>query len=350
MTEKNSNNEIDLIVLFKLISRKINTLLIIWPANIFITILNFIFWAIYIIKKKYLVLIFSLIIGSLIGYSYQKKIYVPRYKTTLTVSPNFGSTYLLYENIKFYNNLIEQKDFEKLINHLNVDSSEAKTLLSISIAPHINESLKLINYQNLLNNADSITALTLSYDAFANKIPFDNYSLHVITLELSTNKVPSSLENSIIIAPLNNKYYTNRHNAYLENLKTKKEYIEASFKKLDLLLISKNKKDEQDLSGATIVLDENQPQEVEVKLFDRYTLLRNELVNINYELEDKKNLINIIDSFKEIGKLKNKKEFQLISSLFAFIIAIFVILFLEISKKLTLNSLFILNKLPYKTD
>ena len=66
-------------------------------------------------------------------------------------------------------------------------------------------------------------------------------------------------------------------------------------------MFAEKKNLESENSGTTIVLDDNQKENIDLQLFDRYKRIRNELVDINSELNDKKNVINIIDSFSDIG-------------------------------------------------
>jgi hypothetical protein len=53
-------------------------------------------------------------------------------------------------------------------------------------------------------------------------------------------------------------------------------------------LLAEKKNSESENSGTTVVLDDNQNKNIDLQLFDRYTSLRNELVEINTELNDKK--------------------------------------------------------------
>ena len=352
MTEKNSKEEIDVLSLFSLIGKKTNSLLFL-IINTFISILNLILSLLNIAKKNYLALLICTMIGTLTGYFYEKKIYVPQYKTTLTLAPNFGSTYQVYENIKFYNSLILQKDFKTLRKYLDIDSLDAISLLEISIKPHTNESLKLQHYQQLLNEADSITALTLSYEKFVNKIPFDSYLSHVIELKSTDNKVPSQLEPSIITAIEKNKYYRDKKNTYLKNLKIKKEFIKTSIRKIDTLLFSENKNDkgifEGESLGTTILLDKNLNKNIEIQLFDRYNMFRNELISVNLELNDKSNIINIISSFSKTAELsENNHDYLLKTSLISFLITLIIILSIKINSFLKQNPNFSINKLGYK--
>jgi hypothetical protein len=329
MIEKNNKDEIDILSLFSLIGKKTNSLLVL-IINFFISFFNLIISILYLVKRNYLILLISLIIGLLTGYFYEKNLYVSQYQTTLTLSPNFGSTYYLYEEIKFYQTLIVQKDFEKLNVYLNLDSADAKFLTSISIEPYKNESLNLKNFKRLLSTADSVTALTLSYGKFEDKIPFDLYKLHVITLGLNSKNVPIEIEKIIIESVENNIYFKNKKETFIENLKIKKEYVLASIQKLDTLLFGDKKNLNSENLGTTIVLDKNQNENIDLQLFDRYTDLRNELVEINFQFKDKENVINTIDSFNELGVNVSDKNYILYGGLFLFFIMLLVLIFYHI--------------------
>ena len=348
MTEKNNDQEIDILSLFSLVSKKTNSVfvslinLLISGINLFIRLLS-------VIRKNYLLLSAAIIIGSLMGYTYQKNFYKPTYTSTLTLSPNFGSTYQLYETIKFYQNLINDKDFEKLRVHLNLDSSESKALENISILPYKDELLKLKNYSKLLGNADSVTAVNFNYNDYISKITFEYYSRHVITLVLNKNKVPTQIEERIIQNIENNIYYKNKKETFLENLKIKKEYILESIVKLDTLLFAEREKSKAENLGTTIVLDENQNQNIDLQLFDRYSSLRNKLIEINYDLNDKKNVINTIDSFSDVGSVINK-NITLIIPLFCFLMMLFLILIYKLNKKLSDGFSLSIKKLDYNME
>ena len=215
-------------------------------------------------------------------------------------------------------------------DHINIDSQEAMALINISIEPYIDESLKLKNYQELVIMADSVTALTLSYGEFEDKIPFDLYKLHVITLGLNSKNVPIEIEKIIIESVENNIYFKNKKETFIENLKIKKEYVLASIQKLDTLLFGDKKNINSENLGTTIVLDKNQNENIDLQLFDRYTKLRNELVEINFQFKDKENVINTIDSFNELGVNVSDKNYILYGGLFLFLIMLLVLIFYHI--------------------
>ena len=92
MTEKKRDQEIDLLSLFSIASKKFNSFLY-FIINLFISFLNLFISLLTLIKKSYLLLLSALIIGGFIGNILQKKFFGPTYTSTLTLAPNFGSTY-----------------------------------------------------------------------------------------------------------------------------------------------------------------------------------------------------------------------------------------------------------------
>jgi hypothetical protein len=345
MNEKQNNDqEIDLLSLFSMLSKKINSVFIL-IINQLISVINLFIKLLSLVRKNYLLLSTAVIIGVLMGYTFEKKFYKPRYTSSLTLSPNYGSTYQLYGNIEFYETLIKEQNFEKLKSYLNLDSSDSKSLEGISIRPYTNELLKLKNFKSLLKAADSITATNLNYNDYNENIPFDSYSRHVITLKLINNKIPTYIEKRIIDNIENNIYYKNKKETYLENLEIKKQYILESIEKLDTLLFAEKNKPEGENSGTTIVLDDNQKENIDLQLFDRYKTIRNELVEINYEMNDKKNVINTIDSFSDIGSEEDSNSIIFITSILLFLMTLFLILISELYKKFSNGSSLKIKKL-----
>jgi hypothetical protein len=348
MNEKQNSEEIDMISLFNLLAKKTKSFFVL-IMNVLISVFNLFISLLDIIKKNYILLSSAVIIGVLTGYMLEKKFYKSSYTSSLTLSPNFGSTYQLYGNIEFYQNLITEEDSEKLKIYLNLDSSDSKSLKQISIKPYTNELLNLKNYRKLLGIADSLTAVDFNYEDYTSKIPFDSYSRHIITIELNNNKVPTQIEEKIIQNIENNLYYKNKKETYLENLKFKKLYILESIEKLDTLLLAEKKNSESENSGTTVVLDDNQNKNIDLQLFDRYTSLRNELVEINTELNDKKKVINTIDSFSKVGSIVSAK-YIILSPLLLFLLSLFLILIHDLNRKLSNGYSLKLKKLIYNSE
>jgi hypothetical protein len=351
MTEKNSKQEVDILALFSLIGKKINSFLYL-IINLFISFLNLTIRLFFLMKRNYLILLIFIILGSSINYAYNKIFYVPEYNTTLTLSPNFGSSYQLYQDIKYYQSLLEQKDFEKLSHELNIDTSEAKSILSILIEPYKNEFIQLSIFKEMLSISDSVTSISLSYQESIDKIPFDSYSTHIVSLKLSKNKIPKLIEESIIMSQENNIYFKNKKNVYLKNLKIKKDHIKASIQRIDTLLFSQKNKSQKNLDnsiqGTTILIDENQNNKLKYELFSKLEDLNNDLVFVINEMDDKKHVINKVSSFKQLFKsnpITNNNFFVIITSL---LIGLIIVIVKDLIKYLNNNSDLYINKLKHK--
>lgn len=351
MTEKyNKEEEVDLLVIFSLIGKKINNLMI-FLINLIINILNLFFKTVYFIKKKILILTISIVIGGFLGFIYQSYFSAPTYVTSMTLRPNFNSTIQLYKNIEFYQSLIEQKDYVKLEEHLNINHTEAQSLEEFSVQPYKSESMKLITFKNMLHLADSNTAAKLSYEEFTDKIAFENFSNHIITLKLKKREVPTQLTSSIVKSIVNNNYYANIQDTYIENLKIKRESINLSIQKLDSLLFFYKQKSQEETkkenAGTNIYMADNNNQSIEVELFGKYSSFNEQLIEINEDLNDKFNIVNIVSSFTQTGKLENNfgKLSLFFSALICFLITFCLLILIEVNKILVTNSKIEIKKL-----
>jgi hypothetical protein len=114
-------------------------------------------------------------------------------------------------------------------------------------------------------------------------------------------------------------------------------------------LLAEKKNSESENSGTTVVLDDNQNKNIDLQLFDRYTSLRNELVEINTELNDKKKVINTIDSFSKVGSIVSAK-YIILSPLLLFLLSLFLILIHDLNRKLSNGYSLKLKKLIYNSE
>lgn len=346
MTETNHHeNEIDLLVLFSKIWRKINNFILLL-INIIINLLNLFFKSIFFIKKKFAILSISIILGGILGFIYQNYYATPIYVTSMTLKPNFKSTIQLYKNIDFYQSLIDQKDYTKLQEQLNIEENEAHSLVEFSVIPYKSESMKLVTYKKLLNLADSTTATHLNFEEYTDKIAIENFSNHIITLKLKNREVPVQLTKSIVESITGNDYYANIQDTYIKNLKIRKASIYESIQRLDSLMFFFKQKtireSEKESVGTNIYMASNQKESIEIVLFEKYRIFNEQLIQINEDLNSKSNIVNIVSSFNQTGQLKNNFMHLsiLIGILGAFLLTFCVLILIEANKILTRNSTF----------
>lgn len=159
------------------------------------------------IKKNWIIVLSTTIIGIAIGW-YLKVENKNIYTASAIVKPNFKSTAQLIANVNYYNSLVEQKNTSMLAQELQLNQQQVASIESLNIQPEFNETELLEEYDRLARKSDSVALENFTFKGFmAAKRPVD-YEYHSIkvngtdntTLEKVIEKVIHIEENSMIKA------------------------------------------------------------------------------------------------------------------------------------------------------
>ncbi len=135
------NEEVDLGQLFTLIGNAFNRLFS-FIGSIFIGLFTILINLLIVVRKNLVGFGIAFVIGASIGFV--KQMYSPVvYQGTMVVAPNFESSRQLYNNIAYYNTLVEQQDSIQLSKVLKISSRQASLLVTFEVEPVISESAKL---------------------------------------------------------------------------------------------------------------------------------------------------------------------------------------------------------------
>ena len=106
--QKNNEEEVDLGSLFVIIGRGFSNLFN-FIKGIFTGIFLNVVKGLVFLKKNFRTIVIAVIVGGVIGgvIEFSK---VDSFESHLLLEPNFKSTSQLYNNIKYYNDLVKQKD------------------------------------------------------------------------------------------------------------------------------------------------------------------------------------------------------------------------------------------------
>ena len=155
--------------------------------------------------------------------------------------------------------------YVKKSTFLNINLNEAKSIINLSVKPFKSEILDLEGYRKLLSLTDSVTRIGFNYEDSKEKLSYEDYSTHVISLTLDTVLVPAGLANSLVNSISKNEFYRSRQAIVLKNLEEEKTLIKVSIGKLDSLLFQnqeENGKSKDKTLGTQIYMDDNQNQEL----------------------------------------------------------------------------------------
>ncbi|MGY3795198.1 hypothetical protein [uncultured Aquimarina sp.] len=310
-TKENPSEEIDLGKLFKLIGNVFNKLFLLikrLSTEIFhITIRTLLF-----IQKHFLKILIAGVIGVVVGWILDTT-EKPIYQSSMIVEPIFNSTQQLYNNIEFYNELAEEKDFNNLAAALKISNQEASSIKKVIIEASTDENQKLKQFSDFVSTLDSISRANLSYKDYLRNFNNINAKFHKITIRALDPKVAKKSQNAIVRSISNNEYFklqknTNDLNLKLDDSIIRKQLAEVDslksfYQKLKMLDIQR----EPSSSNTSINLSSENKEldKSEITLLKQAKNLSKEILEINKRKANTKEIINVISNFPERGALLN---------------------------------------------
>lgn len=339
-SNKNNNEEVDLIVFFNLIGNAINKLtnsvktILVSIYGVFISILKVVFVN---IKLLLGVLVVAFVLGAFIDFKSDKKYY-----SEMFVMPKFESKYELINNIKYFNSLIKISDIEELSKQFNITEEEAKSLIEfeIEIGPE-SKNEQLESFNGFLKTLDSITRTKITLDdylenrniytanVFLLRARSKNYRIFK-KLEVGLSKSISS-EYSDIEKKKRDSVLVLEKQILEQNLveirKMKNTYLEILQKEADKNTVSSNIANSLGFQVEKTETKEDELLSQEIAVLNKLNALKKELV-INDEIFSK------ISAFKEKGLVENiwYKKFKLILPFIGLIILALITSFFRFYK------------------
>ncbi len=302
--EHAKEDEIDINQLFVLIGRGF-TAIFNFIANSIKVLFSWIIVQILFLRNNFKKLILAAILGGILGGIYQYGIKENKYESSMTVEPNFGSAIQLYKNIDFYLSLIEQDDFERLAESLNISTEEAINISRIEVEPYSNASQSLMSFKDFIGDLDSLTINLIDYKSYVKKQPVESYKYHLIKVISKDKYIFDKLEEPIINSITKNQYYDKVKSTSYSNLMSRKNALLESISELDSLrslykkvLLAESVKEN---SGTNIFLSEVEFDNKQLFVFDKYMLMNQQLIEVNKKLMEEDKVINVVSSFNSIG-------------------------------------------------
>ncbi|WAC01063.1 hypothetical protein N7U66_12860 [Lacinutrix neustonica] len=234
-SNKNNNEEVDLIVFFNLIGNAFSklfdfiALLFKGLFKILISILSHfhkrIFW--YIGAA-----IIGLAIGLFLDGSSEKS-----YGANMFIETNYNSGYQVYENIKNLNELASvDKDAEELSKMLGLKVSEASSITAFYIKPETDPSENMKMFVEFKKELDSTAREELEYESFILRVSKFNFKRHQIGVASTDKKIYSKLNNVLPKVLSENPYLRRAKEVGQENYRREEKTLAAQQKKIDSLV------------------------------------------------------------------------------------------------------------------
>ncbi|MDH7446357.1 hypothetical protein [Aquimarina sp. 2201CG14-23] len=340
--QESTTEEVDLGQLFRLIGNGFNKLFH-FIISIFNKLFHFIVLFLQFIRKHFLKFAIAAFLGIAIGWYLDKEL-KPIYSSAMIIQPNFDSVLQIYNNVEFYNELVDQKDYTSLSEVFRISIEEARTIKQLSIEPFSDQTQKIKEFNEFINEIDT-TSLRLSdynYEDFVKNYDERNSKFHRVIMISTNSEISKKCENVIIESLEKIDHFrlmkqVNDVNLVLSDSIIKKQMtsidsLQEFYKKIKILELNKPS------STTSISLGENESNSIfEVELFDRIEQLKNSKISLNNKKASTKNIINIISGFPNkatsVNNIVKKNVFMLpiifMAITFAFLVTVLLNKFLK---------------------
>jgi len=331
MNDKNNSEEIDLLQLFGFFENKVKSFFRLIFSG-FITVFDVLMSFLQVLQQNFIKVAITVIVAFGIGYAYDG--YKPKvYTSKMIVKPLFDSKYQLVTNIRYYNELVGNRELVKLSGIFDLTEEEAKSLIGFDIkdGPE-SEKAKTRLFNSFMKSLDSTAAATVTYEGFVENINIYDASLYEIEVKSSINNVFGKLSEGFK-KTFKSEIYSEENKRKKDTLfKLKKASIEKSLKDIDSLKnvyiaeLSKNKSQTVELFGNTAIkLSDETEKTNEFEILQLQIAEQQKLTILEEEAIKENQLFEVVSDFQLIGSV-NGGTFNRMK--FMFPIAAFILVLL----------------------
>jgi len=251
-------------------------------------------------KKIACAAIIGAIVGACLEYFSEKK-----YGSDLLLQPNFRSARQLYNNINYYNDLVEQKDTLLLAKIFDISIKQATSLKEFTISPIRTENDILTAYDQLVLSLDTTSVRSYSFEIFKKMFTDYDYKIHHVHVEATKSDIFGRLEPVIIESIVSNSYFKKVKTLTNESLNRTDQLLRKNLIELDTLLKVYRKvlleEAKKETKGTSIDLGGDKKETKELELFQTYRKVDNDLKNVSIERSEKSQIVNVISGFQTVG-------------------------------------------------
>ena len=334
-SRSNNEEEVDLGSLFTIIGKGFSKFFN-FIGNIFKGIFHFFISILIFLKENSFKIGIAAIIGFAVGIFLEVKS-LDTYSSVMLVQPNFKSVSQLYNNINYYNDLVEQKDTLGIQNTFNLDKETAASLKEFSIEPIANENDIINAYNDFVLEVDTATVSSYTFEDFKASFKDLDYKTHEINVIAEKNDVFNKLDEIIISSVVKNKYFSRVKELTNENLNRTDSLLRQNLGQVDSLrkvymqvMIEEAKKQS---NGTSIDLGGEKRSTKELELFATKRNLNLELTDVVIDKSEKYEVVNVISNFQPVGyKIGGVYENKAVQfSILGILLMVLILLFTKIN-------------------
>lgn len=311
--ENERREEVDVGQLFLLIGKGFNKLFSL-TENVFKKLFFSFVWLIVFIKKHIIKFVIAAILGYLYGV-FVSKTADPVYKSYITVKQNYATGENLYNTVSYFNDLVKQKDVETLKKVLNIDSTQASSIIEFDIESVISENKKIKNFDEYRKELDTSIAKSIDYETYLSNSKDYMHSLQQITIKAKERNNFKVVFDKFVDNINSNTFFKREQEKDLSELKEQEKMLKEALLVSDSLKkayvdVLRAPKESNRSSSTSIILqgDNDKSLTNEFELYKNDLKIRDRLVRNFREQQDKMHILEIVSSKQESGTIDNTKS------------------------------------------
>ena len=309
--QESQNEEVDLGQLFNAIGRLFEKLFA-FIKQILVSAFKILILSLKPIVNNFKLITIALMLAFVAGYIIER-VSKPVYSSNMLVKPYFDSKYQLANNVDYFNALIGTQNYQELSRIFEIDSLDAKELISfdIEIGPETSNDL-WVEYDMYLKRIDSSLAADVTYENYVDNRDILSGSIFSVSAKSHKNNIFTSLEKGF------EKTFKNGYSERLKDLRDRsiemkrKSYKEElvridTLQKMYIDVLKKSTRDDNltTLSGESMlpVIKEKSITR-EYDLFKEELRIRDSIKALDEMLILENQYYDILSGFEEVGTVK----------------------------------------------
>jgi hypothetical protein len=305
-SEKQQEQEVDLVPVFVWIGNGFKNLFN-GIANLFKGVAHFLILFLIFIKSNIILLAVLFLVGAGLGY-YLDQESKKTFTAAVRVKPYFNSNAQLISNINFYNSLVQEQDFDRLAEELDIPIADVESIKTFTVEADFNDTELLREYDAASRTADSTALVNYTFKGYKSAKREIDYEFYIITVNGTQRDVlEKAAENAVIVR--SNSAIRAQRTASIENVKFDISAMNYQLKELDSIIasyqkaIQKSKPMDTGTSTNLYLGDSNSSNSI-TELFDQKETLLKKLNTARLNKYYYENTINIVSSYVQKGAIE----------------------------------------------
>ena len=190
------NEEVDLGQLFKVIGNTFEKFFK-FLGSIFNKLFLALVWGVFFVKKHFVILVTSTVVGFVYGYV-KLKFSEPVYSTNAVIKQNYDTGESLFNLLNYYNDLILDNDTISLSASLEITPKEASNLEYFGLESVLNENSKLRVFDRFKKEVDSSVSAQIDFEKFLENSSDYDYEFQRLTVKSTLKSLPRKILPKVI--------------------------------------------------------------------------------------------------------------------------------------------------------